>query len=455
MSSFCDQVSIVLKAGDGGNGMVSFRREKFVPYGGPDGGDGGDGGAVVLRVNLNHNTLIHFQNRHCYSAENGEKGHRFNRAGHAGKDLVLEVPPGTQVYGETTGDLIVDLVEPQMDYVILKGGRGGYGNAHFKSSVRQAPDFAEWGEPGSSLKIRLEMKLVADVGIIGLPSVGKSTLISRISNAKPKIADYPFTTLVPNMGLVDFSAWGGGAGESFVVADIPGLIEGAHEGKGLGDTFLRHVSRTAVLLHVLDCQSQDMTKDYQVILNELRKYDPDLAKRPQLLVVNKIDTLDKDTQALIREDLEQFLKKKKIKTPLFFISAVSGEGLKPLLQSTWTLVQKFRSKPSAPKRFTNNVSKSKSESYRVFRPHLTHDPYVFLVKVTSSPPQDGLSHNVFHVSGPRIEQIVSMTDFSNLSAAARVYDVIKKMGIQKELIRQGAQIGDKIQIGESIFDFRE
>jgi GTP-binding protein len=450
MSSFCDQVNITFKAGDGGPGAIAFRREKFVAYGGPDGGDGGKGGDIVLQVNPNINTLIDFQAGHLYEAESGIKGYRFNMAGRAAEDLVVDVPPGTQIYNPVNGQLTIDLVEPWSRCILLKGGKGGFGNAHFKSSIRQAPDFAELGEPGKTLEVRLEMRMVADVGIIGLPSVGKSTLISRISNAKPKIADYPFTTLVPNMGVVDFSKWGGGAGESFVVADIPGLIEGAHLGKGLGHEFLRHISRTALLVHMLDCQAQDMTKDFQIIMNELKTYDPELAKRPQIIVVNKIDTIDEETQTLVKKDLQAFLKKKKVKAPLFFISGVSGSGLKEVIHQLWKEVQAFRARTKT----LVQPSEHSKESYRVFRPHLDSDTKAFTVS-QSAVQTNNVSHTVFVISGPRLDQIVSMTDVDNPSAVHRVHDVLKKMGIQRELIRRGAQVGDKIQIFGHVFDFRE
>lgn len=435
---FCDQVLITLIAGKGGDGCVSFRREKFVPFGGPDGGNGGKGGDVILCVDGNLNSLIDLRKKKIYSAESGTAGHRFDKAGRRGEDLILSVPPGTLVFDSETDELLADLVTPEARTVALEGGRGGFGNAHFSSSVRQAPDFAEKGEPGRILHVRLEMQMVADVGIIGLPSVGKSTLISRITKAKPKIADYPFTTLVPNIGVADLSPWGGGAGQSFVVADIPGLIEGAHKGKGLGHEFLRHISRTAVLVHVLDSQSQDMARDYDVIVSELEAYDPELANRPHIVAINKIDTVDEETLSLLVNELTAFFKRKKIKTgPLFAFSAVTGQGLKEFMFHVWEAVRSAHRAASA-------VSGS-DVGHRVFRPHLERMNDGFEVERLSVG---------FRVLGKRIEQIVVMTNLDNRSAVLRVYDVMEKMGILKRIRAMGATLGDPIYIGEALFEFR-
>jgi len=435
---FCDQVSATLIAGRGGDGCASFRREKFVAFGGPDGGNGGKGGSVVLRVNSNLNSLIDIKKQKIYKAEEGTAGHRFDRAGRSGEDLVLEVPPGTLVYNEDTDELMADLVENNEQFVMLEGGKGGFGNAHFTTSIRQAPDFAEKGEPGKEIHVRLEMQLVADVGIIGLPSVGKSTLISRLTKVKPKIADYPFTTLIPNLGVADMSPWGGDVGQSFVMADIPGLIEGAHEGKGLGHEFLRHISRTALLVHVLDCQSKDMMKDYEVIMKELHAYDPKMAKLSQIVAINKSDTIDKETQDLLVKELKDSFKKKKLKIgKLFIFSSVTGEGLKKFMFYLWEEVQKLAASPATVKKLDSG--------YRVFRPHLEVDSGGFDVKKVE---------NEFFVTGKRIEQIVVMTNFGNRSAIFRVYDVMEKMGILKKIRSMGAELGNVIHIGEGIFEFR-
>ncbi len=435
---FCDQVVLKLVAGKGGEGCTSFRREKFVAHGGPDGGNGGRGGHIVLRVNSNINSLITLRNRPTISASAGTDGHRFDKAGKMGEDLVLDVPPGTLIYNNETGDLMVDLVEEGEDFILLHGGRGGFGNAHFTSSVRQAPDFAEKGEPGEEMEVRLEMRMVADIGLIGLPSVGKSTLISRITDAKPKIADYPFTTLIPNMGVVDLSKWGGDKGQTFVVADVPGLIEGAHQGKGLGDEFLRHVSRTAILVHLLDCQAKDMAKDYKVIIKELKEYDPELAKRPQIVVINKIDTIDEETRELLLNELKSALPKIKF----FMISAVSGEGLKPLILDLWVKVQHLYKKAATE---APTVGKS---GYRVFRPHLEKAAKDFDVEREES--RDGV---VFVVKGKRIKQIVVMSELSNRSARMRVYDILEKMGIMREIRKLKGNPGDLIQIGKDTLEF--
>lgn len=441
---FCDQVFITLNAGSGGNGCMSFRREKYVAEGGPDGGDGGHGGSIVLRVDSNLNSLIDLKHQKIYKAESGTAGHRFNRAGAAAEDLVLNVPAGTLVYDETSGKLLCDLVKDGDTFLAARGGRGGYGNAHFASSTRQAPMFAEKGEPGGECRLRLEMRMVADVGIIGIPSVGKSTLISRITDAKPKIADYPFTTLVPNMGVVDLGKWMGRGkappGAGLVVADIPGLIEGAHEGKGLGHEFLRHVSRAALLVHVLDCQSQDFFEDYKVIMGELTHYDPELAKRPQFVVLNKIDTVDEKTAKWLVSELKKFLKKQKaVPLGIFAISAVSGKDLKPFVLALW--------KETQPLRAARRLAPAEPH---VFRPHLDaeHDSKHFEV---SFHPKKGKG---FIVKGPRLEQIAIMSDFENVQALERVYDVMNKFGVPRELRRAGAQLGDLIWIGDKSIPFR-
>ncbi|MBU0727893.1 GTPase ObgE, partial [Patescibacteria group bacterium] len=278
---FADEAEIKVKAGNGGNGSSSFRREKFVAKGGPDGGNGGDGGSIVFEGDVNLNTLVNFVSKRHFKAEKGEQGLGQNRYGKHGEDLVLKVPVGTLVY--TNGKLIVDITKDGQQFVVARGGLGGKGNANFKSSTRQAPDFAELGEPGEEKELKLELKLIADVALIGYPSVGKSTLISRISNARPKIADYPFTTLIPNLGVVKVDK------TDFVVADIPGLIEGAHEGKGLGIEFLKHIERTKVLVHLLDITHEELRDEYNKLNEELKLFSEKLSKKPQLLVVNKVD----------------------------------------------------------------------------------------------------------------------------------------------------------------------
>jgi len=334
---FIDEATIRVKAGDGGNGCLAFRREKFVPRGGPSGGDGGKGGDVIMESSERHNTLVHFRFNPEYKAERGRHGEGSNRTGREGVDVILKVPVGTIVYDEETGDKVWDFSQPDERIVIAHGGRGGRGNARFATSTHQAPREHEEGRPGEERVFRLELKLLADVGLVGFPNVGKSTLISRISAARPKIADYPFTTLQPNLGVV-------GVGEkneiSFVVADIPGLIEGAHEGAGLGTQFLRHIERTRLLVHLVDVSDAsgrpDVVKDVEVILGELDSFGAHLAEKPMIMVASKIDAANKDKLA----KLKQYCKKKKL--ALYPISAVTGEGIEKLKYAMAEKVEELR-----------------------------------------------------------------------------------------------------------------
>jgi len=324
---FVDEATIRVKAGAGGNGAIAFRREKFVPKGGPSGGDGGAGASVVLVVDEGLSTLLDFRYRHEFAAPAGESGANKDRYGRAGEDVVLRVPPGTQVFDDTTGELIGDLRGNGERLVVAQGGKGGRGNIHFATSTDRAPRKAEPGTPGEERTVRLELKLLADVGLLGFPNVGKSSLIARISAARPKIADYPFTTLVPNLGTV------GLPGErSFVVADIPGLIEGAHAGAGLGDRFLRHLDRTRLLVHLLDASAAGRTplRDYETMNRELALYDPELAARPQLVVLNKMDLPDVRKRA--KQIARPFARRG---IALATISAATGEGIAELLESIW------------------------------------------------------------------------------------------------------------------------
>ena len=323
---FIDEATIRVKAGDGGNGCLAFRREKFVPRGGPSGGDGGKGGDVIMESSERHNTLVHFRFNPEYKAERGRHGEGSNKTGREGVDVLLKVPVGTIVYDEETGQKVWDFSRPDERIVIAHGGRGGRGNARFATSTHQAPREHEDGRPGEERVFRLELKLLADVGLVGFPNVGKSTLISRISAARPKIADYPFTTLQPNLGVV---VAGDRKNEiSFVVADIPGLIEGAHEGAGLGTQFLRHIERTRLLVHLVDVSDAsgrpDIVKDVEVILGELDSFGAHLAEKPMLMVASKIDAANKDKLA----KLKQYCKKKRLQ--LYPISAVTGEGIEKL-----------------------------------------------------------------------------------------------------------------------------
>ena len=321
---FVDQVAIIAQAGDGGDGCSSFRREKYVPLGGPDGGDGGRGGDVVLETDPNLTTLIDLRYQKTYRAEHGKPGKGKQMTGKSGKNLLIRLPPGTLVKDKDSGELLVDLKEAHQQYIVAKGGNGGHGNLHFQSSTQRAPRKLEPGWPGGSRNLFLELKLLADVGIMGFPNAGKSTLISKISNARPKIADYPFTTLVPNLGVVRLAE-----GESFVAADIPGLIEGAHTGKGLGHQFLKHIERTRLLLHLIDFS--DLDKDailsrYHKLQLELKRFSPELAQKPQILVATKAD--DPQSQQNII-DLQSSMAE--MNSSFFMISSLTGEGIQTLL----------------------------------------------------------------------------------------------------------------------------
>lgn len=321
---FLDRVRIRVKAGDGGNGVTAFRREKFIPRGGPSGGDGGVGGSVWLESDEGLNTLLHLRYNPEHKAERGHHGEGSNRFGKDGADAIVRLPVGTQVFDAATEELLFDFTEPGQRFLAAKGGKGGWGNSHFATPTKQAPKYHYDGRPGEEKELQLELKLIADVGLVGFPNAGKSTLISVISAAKPKIADYPFTTLEPNLGVVDMGDF-----RTFVVADIPGLIEGASEGAGLGDRFLRHVERTKLILHLVDVSSasgRDPVEDYEIINRELANYDADLAGRPQIVVATKIDALDEP------ERLESLKKRaNKDRKPFFAISSVANQGVKELV----------------------------------------------------------------------------------------------------------------------------
>ncbi len=337
---FVDQVKIEVKAGDGGRGCLSFRREKFIPRGGPDGGDGGKGGDVFFIVDSALSTLLDYRYMHHYKAKNGAPGLGKNMHGKNGESLELRVPPGTQIFDDETGELVADLTEAGERLLLLAGGQGGRGNARFATSTNRAPRHTQPGVPGEARSLRLELKLLADVGLVGLPNAGKSTLISSISAAKPKVADYPFTTLVPNLGVVPY-----GGHKTMVVADIPGLIAGASEGQGLGTRFLRHVERTDLFLHLVDLsfiQEGDPFDNFQVLNNELRQHDQALLDKPQLVVLSKIDIPEVREQAqAMKEHFES------LGYPSFLISAVTGEGLKELVHAVGAELDRRRQKPTA------------------------------------------------------------------------------------------------------------
>ncbi|GAX40860.1 small GTP-binding protein [Tolypothrix sp. NIES-4075] len=330
---FIDQANIEVEAGKGGDGIVAFRREKYVPAGGPSGGNGGRGGSVIFVAKENLQTLLDFRYNHRFQGENGGRGGPNNCTGANGKDLTVEVPCGTAIYDAESGELLADLIEQNQTFVVAKGGKGGLGNQHFLSNRNRAPEYALPGLPGEIKQLRLELKLLAEVGIIGLPNAGKSTLISALSAARPKIADYPFTTLIPNLGVVRKPT-----GDGTVFADIPGLIEGASGGAGLGHDFLRHIERTRVLLHLIDATSEDVIGEYKTIKKELQDYGRGLAERSLVLALNKIDAVDRETVDL--EALAMQLNHLSF-APVFLISAVTGAGLQPMLQEVWRLLDEL------------------------------------------------------------------------------------------------------------------
>lgn len=417
--SFIDIASVTVIAGDGGDGIVNFRHEKFIDRGGPDGGDGGDGGDVVFVASWNQNTLANFRFQRELKAKSGTKGGKQRKHGSNGNDLVVAVPVGTIVIDES-GKVLADLVEDGGRSVIATGGKGGFGNAHFVSSRRQAPHLAEKGELGDNLIVTLELKMIADVGLIGLPNAGKSTLLSVISNARPEIADYPFTTLTPNLGVVDVDK-----SSSLLFADIPGLIEGAAEGKGLGDEFLRHVERTAVLLHLIDAYQDNIGDAYKTIQSELKAYKVDLTKLPQVVVINKVEGLDKE---IIADLTKQLRKVVPARTTILAISAQTHHGLQDLLRKITKLVDKERNKELV-------VKKSQKEQIPVLR--LADNEPVWHV--------DRYGKD-FIVTGKKIERFAERTDFDNEDGVQRLRDIMKKMGITYELNRQGAKSGSKIII---------
>jgi GTPase len=419
---FFDEAKIYVKGGDGGDGSVAFRREKYVPFGGPSGGNGGHGGDVYLEVDPNLNTLIHFKKRSHFKAEAGGRGSSKNQQGKSGADLLIPVPPGTEVQDAGTGEFVADLVEEDQRMLVAKGGRGGRGNAAFASSTNQAPRLAEHGEPGAERWLRLEMKLIADVGVIGMPNAGKSTLLSVVSAARPKIAAYPFTTLQPNLGVVQLEGY-----ETFVLADVPGLIEGASEGAGLGHQFLRHVERTRLLIHLLDGASQDPLEDWNTINEELSQFSSELAAKPQIAVLNKMDL--PDTQAwwpLVQEAMaERGLE-------AHAISAVTGQGVQPLMRRTYELLKSLPAPEPMPERPA------------VFRPAETEEAYSI-----------EREEEAWRVRGVRVERIAAMTPFVLPEAAARFQRQLRAMGIDVALEEAGVEPGDTVRIGDKELEWQE
>lgn len=422
---FLDHAVITVSGGKGGNGCVAWRREKYVPEGGPAGGDGGRGGNIIIQADPNTDTLSIFSSRKKFTAKDGEKGGGANCAGHDGEDVILHVPPGTMVYDmtdEAKPRLIADLQTVGDQLIAGRGGKGGFGNAHFKTSVRQAPDFAELGEPGEVKKVRLELKLVADVGIIGYPSVGKSSLIAAVSRARPKIADYPFTTLVPNLGVVNVS------GREFVLCDVPGLIEGASEGKGLGYQFLQHIERCGILVHLLDVSRDDIVTDYKAIRRELKTFSPELAKKTEFVVLNKIDLVGGDAKPWM-----DALKKAKIKVA-GALSAATHEGTSELMKKLLPAVLEEKEK-----RALRAEEPLDEKDLPVIQPHLLSDK-MGAFRIEHTP--EGIV-----IRGKRLEQFTAMTDFKNASGRSRFRDVAQRIGLIRALSKE-MQPGEEIYIGK-------
>ncbi|PJZ00447.1 MULTISPECIES: GTPase ObgE [Bacillus] len=425
---FVDQVKVYVKGGDGGNGMVAFRREKYVPKGGPAGGDGGNGGDVVFEVDEGLRTLMDFRYKKHFKAIRGEHGMSKNQHGRNADDMVIKVPPGTVVTDDDTKQVIADLTEHGQQAVIARGGRGGRGNSRFATPANPAPQLSENGEPGKERYVVLELKVLADVGLVGFPSVGKSTLLSVVSSAKPKIADYHFTTLVPNLGMVETDD-----GRSFVMADLPGLIEGAHQGVGLGHQFLRHIERTRVIVHVIDMsglEGRDPYEDYVTINQELSEYNLRLTERPQIIVANKMDM----PQAA--ENLEAFKDKLTDDYPVFPISAVTREGLRELL---FEVANQLENTPEFPlydeEELTQNRVMYTMENEEVPF-NITRDP-------------DG----VYVLSGDSLERLFKMTDFSRDESVKRFARQMRGMGVDEALRERGAKDGDIIRLLEFEFEF--
>jgi GTPase len=420
---FFDEAKIFVKAGDGGNGVVAFRREAHVPLGGPSGGNGGKGGDVILHADPQLNTLVYFSKQVHFKAPSGQPGRGKNMTGAEGPDLEIRVPVGTVVSDANSGLILADLSHPDQRFRIAKGGRGGRGNRAFRTALNQTPRVAENGEPGDELWLRLELKLIADVGLVGVPNAGKSTFLARVSSARPKIADYPFTTLEPNLGLVEL------AGCELVIADIPGLIEGAHTGAGLGHTFLRHVERTRVLVHLLNGMSPDPVGDFVAINQELELFNPALAEKPQIVALNKMDMPD---VRAAWPGIARKLRELGVEEPMV-ISGLSGEGVETLLRRAATLVAELPA------------------------PLLESEPVVPF----SMPAEDNSyaiskeGPNEFRVTGKKIERIVRMTKWDYYDAVIRFQRILKALGISEALRQAGVQEGDTVTIGEAELEWSD
>jgi GTPase len=425
---FLDRVKIWLQAGDGGDGAATFRREAHVPRGGPDGGDGGRGGSIYLRVDPGQTTLRDYQHRHHFRAPSGGRGGSSRRHGRAGEPLVLTVPPGTAVYEDSTGELLADLVATDQRALVARGGRGGLGNTHFATATHQAPRHAQKGEPGEERWLRLELRLIADVGLVGLPNAGKSTLLAGLTAARPKIAEYPFTTLEPNLGVMDLDRAADGDERRPTVADVPGLIEGASEGAGLGHAFLRHVERTRVLVHVVDGASRDPEWDHEVIREELAAHDPALLEKPMLVAYNKIDL----PAAAERWPAFRARRRHEAIDPVA-ISAATGEGLAELRIRLAALLPgpDELGRPPEP------------AGVVVHRIEAAPDA------VTVEREADG----GFRVAGPRVERLAAQTNFEVEESAERFQRELERLGADAELRRLGIRPGDPVRIGRVELDW--
>ena len=425
---FADRAKIIIKSGKGGDGHVSFRREKYVPNGGPDGGDGGKGGDVIFQVDKGLNTLTDYRHRRKFAAEPGQEGGKKNCHGRNGQDLILKVPEGTIIKDAQSGKVIADMSGDNQRMIVLKGGRGGLGNQHFATATMQAPKYAQPGQEAIEIEVALELKVIADVGLVGFPNVGKSTFLSRVTNAQPKIANYHFTTLQPNLGVVDMEE-----GFGFVIADIPGLIEGASEGIGLGHEFLRHIERTKVMIHIVDAagtEGRDPISDIKAINKELEAYNPDLLKKPQVIAANKIDAIYEGENDIISSLRNEFEEKEGIR--VFPISAVSGKGLKELLYHVKELLSK------CPKEIT--VYEQEFDPSLIF---FKDDPYTIEIA------DDG----AFVVEGPKIEKMLGYTNIESEKGFLFFQKFLKEQGILDELTERGIEEGDTVRMYGHEFDY--
>ncbi|EIT85330.1 GTPase CgtA [Fictibacillus macauensis ZFHKF-1] len=426
---FVDQVKVYVKGGDGGNGMVAFRREKYVPNGGPAGGDGGKGANVIFEVEEGLRTLMDFRFNKHFKAPRGEHGMSKGMHGKNSEDMIVKVPPGTVVTDAETGETIADLVYHGQRAIVAKGGRGGRGNTRFATPANPAPELAENGEPGVEREVVMELKVLADVGLVGFPSVGKSTLLSVVSAAKPKIAAYHFTTITPNLGVVSVDD-----GRSFVMADLPGLIEGAHEGVGLGHQFLRHIERTRVILHVLDMsgmEGRDPYEDFVKINEELKQYNMRLTERPQIVIANKMDIPGAE------ENLQAFKEKIDASIPVYPISAVTRQGLKEVLYATATLLE---TTPEFP------LSHEEKEDTGVLYRHEKEDAGFYITRDSAG---------TFILNGARIEKLFKMTDFTRDESVKRFARQMRSLGVDEALREKGAEHGDTIRVLKYEFEFIE